>query len=329
MIFKHKILLLFILFGLSTSAQFDSSYVSLTKNKFSVYPLSELHSTQFKLNFNNDFKDLSDNVSIRYKAQNGLYIGFGMSFYRLGIAISFKLPYTNIPDLKYSTAFSFAGGYSYRKFYGEFKTKHYQGLQKETIQYTDTDDDDNKSSVFDINHDIETKQSALNIYYFQSKKYNFDANFKNYNTQLKSAFSFVYAGGLSYFSLDGQLDLSGNNLNSIKKNIQVRAVEFIPGIAFSLVNNNFYFSSIILLGAAYNYNILDFSSIRHNFSPATELRAVLGYNNKNFFGSLSANYDYDYILLRQNNLSIHNLMFNLKLGLKLNSKYLGKIGNYL
>lgn len=311
--------------GLLSSAQFDSTFVSLTKNKFSVYPLSELHSTKFKLNFNKDIRELYDNVDVKYKAQNGLYIGFGMSFYRLGIAISFKLPYTNIPDLKYSTAFSFAGGYSFKKFYGEFKTKHYQGLQKETIQYVK----DDASSAFKINHDIETKQYSINLYYFLSDKYNFDANFKNYNTQLKSAFSFVYAGGISYFNLNGQLDLSANNISDIEKNIEVQTVKFIPGIALSLVKNNFYFSSLLLLGGAYNYNVLDYINIRHNFSPVSELRAVLGYNNKSFFASLTANYDYDYILLRENNINIHNLMLNLKLGLKINSKYLGKVGKYL
>jgi len=321
---KFPILIFLILFVSSSFAQFDTSYVSLTKNRFSVYPISELHSTKFKLNFNKEFSESYEDVTIRYRAQNGLYMGIGMSFYRIGLAISFKLPYTNIPDLKYSTAFSFAGGYSYRKFYGEFKTKHYQGLQQETIQFVDED----VSSTFKINHDIETKQYGFNLYYFKSNKYNFDANFKNYNTQLKSAFTIIYAGGLNYYSFNGQLDINSSS-EQIDKNIEVRTLKIIPGVAGSIVKNNFYFSSITLLGAAYNYNILDYSKIRHNISPVVEFRAVLGYNNNNLFASLNANYDYDFMLLRHNNLSIHNLMFNLKVGIKLNSKYLGKLGKYL
>ena len=322
--YKFPILIFFSLFVLSSFAQFDTTYVSLTKNKFSIYPLSELHSTKFRLNFNKEFSELYDDVSIKYKAQNGLYVGLGMSFYRFGFSVSFKLPYTNIPELKYSTAFSFAGGYSYRKFYGEFKTKHYKGLEQETLQYVDED----VTSTFKTNHDIETRQYAVNIYYFSSSKYNFDANFKNYNTQLKSAFTMVFAGGFNYYNFNGQLDII-NSSDDFEKNIEVRTIKFLPGVAASIVKNNFYFSCIALIGPAYNYNILDYSKIRHNISPVVEARAVLGYNNKNFFASLNANYDYDFILLRDNNLSINNLMFNLKLGLKLNSKYLGKLGKYL
>ena len=322
---KIYILLILVLLAVSGLAQFDSTYVSLTKNKFSVSSLSELHSTRLNLDLNKQYREIYEDVNINYKAQNGLYVGFGLSFYRLGLAISFKLPYTSIPELKYSTAFSFAGGYSYRKFYGEFKTKHYEGLQREIVRYTD----DDVSSEVEINHDVETRQYGLTLYFFQSNKYNFDANFKNYNTQLKSAFTFVYAGGLNYYNFNGQLDLSERKLGGIEKNIEVRTLKFMPGAAVSIVRNNFYFSSIALAGLAYDYNILDFDAIRHGFSSVLELRAIFGYNNKYFFASLNAKYGYDFVLLRDNNLSIHNLMFNFKVGIKLNSKYLGKIGKYL
>ena len=103
----------------------------------------------------------------------------------------------------------------------------------------------------------------------------------------------------------------------------------MPGLTGTLVLNKFYFSAFGLVGAAYNYNILDNTSIRHKISPSFEIRSVIGYNNKNLFVSLNFNYDYDLIFLRENRLGVNNYMINLKLGIKLNSKYLGKIAPYL
>jgi len=251
-----------------------------------------------------------------------------MSFFRFGFALSFKLPYSNIPELKKSKAFSFSGGYSYKKFYGELKLKNYEGLQQETVNYTE----DSTITRINIKENVETKQTGVMLYYIASDKYNFDANFKNYNSQKKSAISFITGGGYNYYSFLGKLDLVENtNSESInlEKNIQIYTLRLMPGIAGSLVYHNFYFSVFSLFGGAYNYNILDNSTIRHSIAPSFELRSVLGYNNKNFFCSVNFNYDYDLVRLRENRLGVNNYMVNFKLGIKLNSKYLGKVGKYL
>lgn len=289
--------------------------------------MSEMYFSQYKLNFNDELDNQYENIEVNYKTQTSLYVGFGMSFYRFGFAFSYRLPYTNIPDLKKEQAFSFSGGYSYKHFYGELKIKKYQGVQEEIIRY----DNDTTITTIIVNQGIETRQVGLNLYYFSSDKYNFDANFKNYNTQKKTATSFILGGGLNYYNFSGELDLNLKQeiAPNYKKDIDVKTIKFMPGIATSLVYNNFYFSTMTLMGGAYNYNTLDYNEIRHNFSPIVELRAVLGYNNRNLFTSINLNYDYDLVFLRQNKLGVHNFMVNMKLGIKLNSKYLGKIGRYL
>ena len=321
------ILSLFLFVVQASYSQFDSSYVHITQNKFSIYPLTELHASRYHIRFNEDLSK-KDNIDANYNTQNSLYLGFGMSFFRFGFALSFKLPYSNITELKESKAFSFSGGYSYKRFYGELKLKHYEGLQQETINYAE----DTTITRIDIKKDVETKQAGLMLYYIASDKYNFDANFKNYNSQKKSAISFITGGGYNYYSFSGKLDFVESSTSEsldFEESIQIYSLKIMPGIAGSLVYRNYYFSAFSLLGGAYNYNILDNSEIRHNIAPTFELRAVLGYNNKNFFCSVNINYDYDLILLRENQLGINNYMINLKLGIKLNSKYLGKVGKYL
>ena len=325
--FKTLLIVVILLISRFAYSQFDSSYVHITKDKFSIYPMSELHTSTYHLKFNETQYD-SDEVDAYYRSQENIYLGFGMSFYRFGFALSFKIPYSDIPELKKSRAFSFSGGYSYKKLYGELKLNSYHGLQQETVNYLD----DTTITQITIRENIVTKHMSLMLYYITSDKYNFDANFKNYNYQKKSAISFVTGGGFNYYSFLGELDFVETEQNEsleIEKNVLVYSLKLMPGLAATLVLNKFYFSAFTLVGATYNYNVLDNISVRHKVSPSFEIRSVIGYNNKNLFVSLNFNYDYDLIFLRENKLGINNYMINLKLGIKLDSKYLGKIGPYL
>lgn len=309
------------------SAQFDSSYVHITRDQFSIYPMTELHTSQFQLRFEDDIQQ-SEEIEAGYSTQNSLYWGFGMSFYRFGFALAFKAPYSNIPELKKSKSFSFSGGYSFKKLYGELKLKNYHGLQREIVNYRD----DTTISQITINKNIRAEHVGVAMYYFCSDKYNFDANFKNYNYQKKSAISLVLGSGFNYYSFFGKLDFADNSIADdldIEKNIQVYSLKVFPGMVASLVMKKFYFSFLGTIGGAYNYNILDDNAVRHRFAPSFEMRSSIGYNNKNFFASLNVNYDYDLVFLRVNKLGINNYMLSFKIGMKLNSKYLGKAGRYL
>jgi len=326
--------ILFILFILSSTlgfSQFDSTYIHTNHESFSIYPIFEFYKTKYNLRLDAEDENgdpLYEDVEKSFHTKNSFHLGFGVSFKRFGFAFTFLLPYSNIPELKASKVFAFSGGYSYRKFYGEAKLKHYKGLQEENITYHGDSLDINTS----IRENVTTKQISLMLYYMTSNKFNFDANYKNYNVQKKSAISFVFSGGVNYYSIDGELDFieqKNRNLANIKKTVDVYSIKTMPGVTGVLVFRNFYFTSFFLLGPAYNYNLLDKSEVRHNIFPSIEFRSALGYNSGNYFFSFTFNYDNDLIFLRENELGINNYMFNLKLGIKLNSKYLGKMGRYL
>ena len=110
-----KITTIFLLIIISNFvfAQFDTSYVHITKRKFVVTPIYEFYKSRYSISnviLNNDstYKEVEET----YYSKRNIYLGIGVSFYRLGFSISFLLPNTNIPELEQSKSLSFMGGYS-------------------------------------------------------------------------------------------------------------------------------------------------------------------------------------------------------------------------
>jgi len=309
------------------NAQFDTNYVHLTKNRFTAYPMGE--TAYMELNFRDaDIKEgtFKSTLSSRYATS----VGFGMSFYRVGFSLSFQIPYSNIDELQGSKAFSFAGGYSYHRFYGELRYRNFKGFQKADVIH------DSISSVTSIRKDIQLKQIGLALDYFFSKKYNFDAAYKNYNSQKKSAVTFLIMAGANKYDIKGRYLI--NDTSSVISDIDlirdldVLSVKFAPGVAATLVYRNFYISSLFAMGASYNINTIfgDDNNVKVNsFAPVLEIRTVVGYNSTKWFTSLSINSENDFFFYDKVNMSVANVFLNFKIGYKFNSKYLGKIGKYL
>jgi hypothetical protein len=105
-----------------------------------------------------------------------------------------------------------------------------------------------------------------------------------------------------------------------------------PGIAFTLVFKGAYLSALVAGGANYNRIFLfgdGTKQFKTTFAPAIENRIVLGYNSSKWFGSLSFNLENDFFLFDKIDLSAMNVYFNIKVGYKFSSRYLGKLGKYL
>jgi len=308
-------------------AQFDTTFVHITKNQFMVYPMAE--SAYMELHFkniNNNDKLNSSTLTSR----NTTSVGFGMSFYHVGFSFLFQLPVTNIPDLENSTAFSFAGGYSYHRFYGEMRYRDYKGFQKSEVIH-----DSIKGDV-QIRKDIHFRQLGATLYYFFSRKYNFDASYKNYNVQKKSAATFLLLGGVNKYGITGKYLFSDSlhYATSIPfvREMDVWAYKFAPGGAFTLNYKGIYLSSAVALGISYNASTMYGDEKKEKvktWAPVFEARAVLGYNSTKWFASLSLNIENDYFFYDRIDLSVANVYLNLKAGYKFNSKYLGKLGKYL
>jgi hypothetical protein len=320
----------FILLSLGANAQklrFDTTYVHLTRHHFTVYPMAE--TAYLMMNFKNiSFDGISHKSTLKSRTTTSL--GFGMSFYRIGFSFMYQIPVTSIPELKNSKAFSFAGGYSLFHFYGELRYRMYNGFEEQNYIH------DSLGVVIDVRKDIKLRQIGAVAYFFTAKKYNFDAAFKNYNVQKKSAVSFMVVGGGNRFNISGKYLFkdSTNYAFDIAKirDVDIYSYKLAPGIAFSLVFKGVYLSSILAVGA--NYNRMYFfgdeeRQFKTTFAPDIENRIVLGYNSSKWFGSLSFNLENDYFLFDKIDLSAMNVYFNIKMGYKFSSRHLGRLGKYL
>ena len=316
--------IMFLLVSTVLSAQFDTNYVHKTKNQFMAFPLLESANTTMYYDLVNADKS---NTSASYSSRNFNSIGFGASFYRLGFSFSFELPTTNIPELKGKKAFNFKGGYSYRKFYGELKIRSYNGVEE--YQFGP----DSNSTISKLRLDIKMRQYGVQVYYFFSKKYNYDANFKNYNIQKKSAISPYFNMGNNYYYTIGN-NLFSDTATSYEflTKIQNYSLRFIPGFSFSIVYKHLYFSAMGGIGVAINRNIVDVDKENYkswNLTSIYELNAAIGYSNPSYFITLVYSYEYDNVKIASKNIGAKHNLLSFKMGKRFNSKYLGKIGKYL
>ena len=325
--FRLVLFMVFFANSLLSFGQFDTNYVHLTKGQFSVYPMAESAFMQLT------FKDLEFDkgyYSSTLTSRNVTSIGFGMSFYRVGFSLSFQLPHSNIPGLEEAAAFSFAGGYSFRHLYGELRYRDYEGFQKSDLVH------DSLLGSIELRKDVRLRQLGVSLDYFFSKKYNFDAAFKNYNVQSKSAATFLLMAGANRFDVSGKY-LFRDTLNytseiELVREFDVYSFKIAPGGAATLTFKGVYISALLAVGATYNKNNFYGDELHTKvttWAPVIESRAVVGYNSTKWFASFSLNIENDYFFFEKVDLSIMNVFFNLKAGYKFDAKHLGKIGKYL
>ncbi len=327
---KPKIILLFILISNYILAQFDTSYVYITKNKFSTNGIFEFYNTSLKIKPNSDFNqnnavDSIIDASQQLKSKNNIYVGFGLTFYHIGISLSFSLPYTNIPELKDLPSVSFTGGYSVKKFYAEVHYRNYKGFQEQIFSVQS----DSVYEKYKIIKNLEYEYINGILYYFFSGQYNYDAAFKNYNIQKKSAYTPYVAVNAGYIGLDGSFDNVYSNNQKTDVYIDNYNINANLGIAGTFVFKKYYASVLGHIGLSVNKIYSNEKTPVIKPLPSLEVKSAIGYNSNFFFASFNFLYNNNIIYLEPNKIGVNNFYFAIKAGLKFNSKHLGKIGKYL
>ncbi len=328
---KHITVLLLLLSSLWGYSQFDTTFVYINKKTFSVSSISEFYKTSYHIKYNrqgNSQISLPHNVKNNYYTQNSLYTGVGFSFKRLGFSILFRLPYTNTNKLKQAKSFAFSGGYSFSRLYGELNIKQFKGLIKETITHTN----DNEEIISDIKSQLRTSHIQGTLYYFSSKKFNYDASFKNFHIQKKPAVSFSLGYGIGYHDIEGKMDvvkLSSDSVGQAEKRTQILSNKILPGISGVFVKNHFYLAANTFIGMSLNYNLIDNKDDRFSLYPNLIIKSALGYNKRDFSVALTFVYENDLIPLSYNDLSIRNYTVQLKIGYKISNHRLWKFQRFL
>lgn len=329
---KIKLILLISIVFLSklSTAQFDTNYVHLTKDKFIVSPIFEFYKTRFNLSdLNNPSPDDENFTQKSFSTKNNLYLGIGMSFYRLGVSISFLLPHSNVPELKKSKSFSFVGGYSLKKIYGELRWREYAGFQEQIATYKK----DSVSYEYSINNDNHYLQFGGALYYFTADKFNYDANFKNYNTQKKSAISPLFFTNINYYRIKANIEFN-DTTTTIKalETAKITSIKLGTGLSGVYVYKSLYLALLTNLGASFKDNRVSenvFFDSSNSVHPYFEFKTSLGYNSNKYIAAFTFSYDNDFVYLKPNKVGINNFYMNFKIGYKFDSKYLGKAAKYL
>jgi len=315
----------------TSKAQFDTAYVHLTKNKFSVIPLFEYYKSNMNIIEFAPEANYPDNQTGRsFSAKSNLYVGIGLSFQRFGFSLSFQLPQTDIPELKESRSMSFIGGFAYRKFYAEMHYLNYNGFLEKTFTF----ENDSIIEQTRIAKETEYQQLGGELYYFTARKYNYDANFKNYNIQKKSAISPVGILGLNYYSLYA----SAENFDTlqevdINRTVRIFSAKLGAGLAGTLVYHERWFAGgVAIFGLSVNRNQLiggENNKPSVNVLPFSELNFAMGYNSLKFYIALNYMYNNNRVYFFKNKIGIHDHYVTLKFGYRFNSKFLGKAAKYL
>jgi len=331
---KLKILVLVIISNF-IYAQFDTNYVYITRKKFTTNGMFEFFNTNLKIKPYDEYYDYIQNldsiydVEQRFKSRNSIYLGFGVTFYRIGFSLTFLLPYSDIPELKQAPSISFMGGYSLKKFYAEFRYRNYYGFQEQRF----ITKEDTSYERHNLVKNTSYRQMTGILYYFFSDKYNYDAAYKNYNIQKKSTLTPYLSVGAGYVNLNGVFDdLYSPVTQKLTFNIEDYSVKTGIGIAGTVVYKHLYFSALGHFGASFNQNYIDrngkFDKIFKIF-PSLEVKAAAGINNQKYFISINYTYSNDIIYLNPSKIGVNNFYFSIKAGIKLNSILLGKARHYL
>ena len=303
-------------------AQFDTSFVHLTNNQFSVTNIYDAYSSQLTISTPKNSVNIKN---ANFKSRENHYVGLGFSFYRIGFSYSYLINFSNTPELKKDKAYNFIGGYSFKKFYGEMRIRKYNSFQKKKYEFNSN----NIETELTVS-DNKFFQIGAEFYYFTSKKYNFDASFKNYNIQKKSTVSPFINIGLDVYKIDAIYAV--NNTFETRNIGKVVSYEVGGGLAGTLVYNFLYLAVLSDVGMAINHNSSTLrikKEIAYNIEPYILLKASAGYNSNRVIATVSLIYDEEFIDFETEKIDIKNYYIGFKFGYKFGSKILGKLGKYL
>jgi len=321
---KLILLIGIVLLSKLTFAQFDTNYVHLTKDRFVFTPIFEFYKTSIRV-FEENETILNKSKVRKFSTQNNLYLGFGLSFYRFGFSLSFLLPHSNINGLEKTSSFSFVGGYTLKKLYGELRMRKYKGFQEEITTH--------KGDSSSIKRNNEYTQIGGALYYFTANKFNYDAIFKNFNVQKKSAISPFLFTNINHYTINAEIGKNDSTYYDTQiQTAKIVSVKLGGGPSAILVRHNFFIGALANVGASIKNKKISKEILQtsvNSLYPYFELKASLGYNSRNIIASFTYSYDNDYMNLNSTRIGINNYYMQFKIGYKFDSKYLGKAAKFL
>lgn len=266
----------------------DTNYVYTYPKSFLISPFYAQRSFAIKLRPN-----MGRNSTFIPNMSDAFGINLAYSNFRIQLATKFPDTQKSIEDKVRSRYTDLNLQMFKRTFILELSYKSVSGFIDEDYQKPRP----NAPDVF-ANKDLRTRYVKLNYYHlFSPDKFSLRAAYRLMERQKRSAGSWLLGGNATFLSmnapqpfLDQEIRPAFEDYGSIK-GLTIFGLGILGGYAHTFVYKDFFFTALGGTGLELkrgNYDVANGRKIEDFATLVLDLRAVLGYNHKNWFAGINA-----------------------------------------
>ena len=289
-------------FGQKKNKENDTlPYFERYKEKLTVRMGVGINDAPFNLNYKFPF---APHKKMKYQPNPQHVMGFGLNYFGLGVAFSFKLPTTVRNERLYgkSKYFDLEVAAQLKKWVIFADFRRYRSFAVSNLSSIDTSYVED--TELDVRSDMQSWTLATNVKYYFNEKYDYNSAKGFAGAHLRSAFSPFAMGIITAYEIDGRGEsllhpsiyepsYSFSNMNKLF----VFEYGAIPGFAYIFAHKGFNLHLNLGIGAVVQYqHIHRFEDQlgRWGISPKIDLSLDLGVNKPDWFLKLFVSYDWKY-----------------------------------
>ena len=285
----------------------DTTYI---KSYFDQFALKIVANKKFNY-FN--IRDKNNETALRYRPENGINLGFGISYKWFALDITFNIGIHEDENFTQKEAFDFQGRIFSSRQFMEGSLQYYYGYKLGKI----TGINDVLTDMQKIRNDIRTISFGLQyLYAFNYTRFSLKAPFILNEIQKKSAGSMIFGASFAFFTMDADssivpveyTDFFDPALQITDLSVISLAVNF--GYMYTFVYKEHFFLTLgIIPGLSFNmgdYNTDSRDLFKWNVSYKIKTMNAIGYNSEKYFAGMQLVGDWNNVMLQKKLHSLFN-----------------------
>lgn len=276
----------------------DSTYIRSYVDQFAIKLVSVNKFNYFNI------RDKNNQTALRYSPENGINLGFGISYKWFALDITFNIGIREDKNFTQKEAFDFQGRiFSSRQFI-EGSLQYYYGYKLRNIKGVN----DVLTETEKIRNDIRTVSFGLQyLYAFNHSKFSLKAPFVLNEIQRRSAGSMIFGASFAFFTMDADSsivpveydDFFDPALHLTDLSVISLAANF--GYMYTFVYKEHFFLTLGIIPGL-NFNLGDYKSdsrdlFKWNVSYKIKTMNAIGYNSGKYFAGLQLVGDWNNVML--------------------------------
>ena len=307
-----------------TLAKDDVCY-ELFKDKFIVYFDRGINAAPFDIM--NDFNKGQPTLNYRNNVQPTL--GFGIGYRGIGVRVGFALPvYLQPTETAGKTDYFDIGlKVNYKQLFFAGHVRKYKGYYIENVP--EWNDSLASNNLKDIRPSLESFGVSLNLYYFKSKRFNYQCSNGILGHYQGRAGTWYFKATSNVFRIrdneKGIIPAEMHDTIDVNNATEIGAIDLglVPGFAFATRKRSWQFSFLIGLGGVVQNKYYKFDGRTPNeifLAPRMDLKVITGISKPKFFVLL--NMDFDIKSMTIDKLTYQQTFYNFQIatGLRFNTK---------